>query len=403
MCSKRTTTLGSSLLCGVAIAALLLCFALPTSAQTWTTIFAFNGLNGRGGPSSGLTRDAAGNFYGTTYGGGPGGVPGGYGTVYKLTHQSAGWVLTTLYRFRAYDGDGPASRVIFGPDGALYGTTSIGANGYGTVYRLQRPASCPSGNCPWSETTLYAFQNGSDGRDPSGDLMFDRQGNIYSTAGGGPTNGSCNGTCGVVYKLTRSGQSWSYSVIYAFQGDDDGDGPNGGVVQDASGNLYGTTAGGGRDRSGTVYRLAQSGGGWTESIIYNFANDGDGRNPVGGLILDSAGILYGTTPGGGQYGAGTVYSISGGGFSVLASLNYPAGNGSDSALALDNEGNLYGDVWLGYVFKLTRSNGNWIFSQLGSGDPGMSTSLLVDSNGVVYGVDPGGPLYLYGAVFQITQ
>jgi len=400
MSSKRTTTIGSSLLCGVAGAALLLCVALPASAQTWTTIFAFNGLNGRG-PVAGLTKDA-GNFYGTTYGGGPGGVPS-YGTVFKLTHKDAGWVLTTLYRFDAYDGDGPASRVMIGPDGALYGTTSFGANGYGTVYRLQALASCRSGNCPWRETILYAFQNGSDGRDPGGDLMIDQQGNIYGTAGGGAGGGSCNGTCGVVYKLTRSGQSWSYSVIYAFQGDDDGDGPGGGVVQDASGNLYGPTAGGGRYRFGTVFKLTPSGGGWTESIIYNFANNGDGANPVGGLILDNAGILYGATPFGGQYGAGTVYSVSLGGFSVLASLPYMSGNGSFSKLTFDDEGNLYGTVWLGYVFKLTPSNGNWTFTQLGGGDIGMSSSVVVDSNDVVYGTDPGGPSYIYGSVFEITQ
>lgn len=401
MKSKRTATLSSSLLCGAAIAALLLFAELPASAQTWTTIFAFNGLNGNG-PSSGLTQDAAGNFYGTTYGGGRGGVPS-YGTVYKLTHQGTEWVLTTLYRFDAYDGDGPASRVVFGPDGALYGTTSFGANGYGTVYRLQAPASCRAGNCPWSETVLYAFQNGNDGRDPSSDLLIDRQGNIYGTAGGGPTEGSCNGTCGVVYELTRSGQSWSYNVIYAFQGDDDGDGPNGRIVQDASGNLCGVTTGGGRDRSGTVYRLAPSGGGWTESILYNFTNGSDGRNPVGGLIIDGGGTLYGTTQGGGQYGAGTVYSISFGDFSLLASLNYLSGNGSDSALAMDNLGSLYGNVWLGYVFKLTRSRGNWIFSQLGGGNIGMTAALLVDSNRVVYGIDPGGSNDPNGAIFQITQ
>ena len=110
---------------------------------------------------------------------------------------------------------------------AWYGTTSYGGNGYGTVYRLQPPAGfCRSGNCPWTETVLYSFQGGSDGWNPGyGDLAFDQQGNIYGTTGIGGTG--CNGYCGVVFKLTRSGGSWSYSVLYSFQGGDDGENPGG--------------------------------------------------------------------------------------------------------------------------------------------------------------------------------
>jgi len=325
--------------------------------------------------------------------------------VYKLTHTDAGWVLTQLHLFSGFDGINPASRVIIGPDGALYGNTGAGGNGYGTVYRLQAPASCRTGNCPWTETILYAFQHGSDGAGPGGDLTFDQQGNIYGTAGGGPPGGSCNGTCGVVYKLSRSGGSWTYNVIYAFQGDDDGDGPNGGVVIDASGNLYGTTAAGGRDRFGTIFKLTPSGSGWTESIIYNFANNGDGATPVAGLILDHAGNLYGAALQGGEYGAGTVYELNtaGGSFSVLASLPYPAGQGSYSKLAMDANGNLYGTAWLGNVFKLTRSGNSWILTDLGVGNLGMTCSLVVDSDGVVHGTDPDGGTYSLGSVFEIVQ
>ncbi len=402
MSPKKTATIVSSLLCGVAIAALLLCVELPASAQTWTVIHSFNGLDGRG-PVAGLTRDAAGNFYGTTYGG-LSEAPS-YGTVYKLTHTDTGWVLTTLYRFDAYDGDGSEARVLIGPDGALYGTTSFGGNGYGIVFRLQPPGFCRSGNCPWTETVLYSFQGGSDGWDPGyADLAFDQQGNVYGTTVNGGIRG-CYETCGVVFKLTRSGASWSYSVIYSFQGGNDGGNPNGGVTIDASGNLYGTAAAGGYYSRGVVFELTPSGSGWTQRTLLAFPDDDSlGAAPESGLLMDSSGILYGTTPQGGQYGAGTVYEVGPGGGGLLASLPYMAGNGSYSKPAIDDAGNLYGTVWLGYVFKLTPSEGNWTFTQLsGGGDIGMTSGVIVDSNGIVYGTDPDGGDYGQGSVFEITQ
>jgi uncharacterized repeat protein (TIGR03803 family) len=403
MRSKRIATIGSSLLRGLAIAALLLCVQLPASAQTWTVIHTFNGLDG--GSGTGVTLDAAGNLYGTTYGAGRGGIPR-YGTVFKLTHMGTGWVYTRLHFFNAFDGYGPGSRVTFGPEGALYGTTSIGGNGYGTVYRLQPPGSCRSANCPWTETVLYVFQGGSDGGDPSSaDLAFDQQGNIYGTAGGG-AGGSCNGTCGVVYKLSRSGQSWSYSVIYTFQEEEDGSGPDG-VVQDASGNLYGATFAGGDYSSGVLFKLTPSGSGWTQSVLYDFPNLSDGTNPEGGLIFDRSGNLYGTARYGGQYGTGTVYELTpangGWDFAVLASLPGLAGYGPIAALAMDDNGALYGTDSDGSVFKLTPSGNSWILTQLGEGDMGMSSSVTVDSNGVVYGTDPGNAYGNYPSVFEITQ
>ena len=118
-------------------------------------------------------------------------------------------------------------------------------------------------------------------------------------------------------------------------------------------------------------------------------------------------ILYGTTRSGGQYGAGTVYALTpatgGWIFTELASLPGLAGEGSFAALAMDDAGNLYGTTWPGVVFKLTHSGSNRILTQLGQGDTGMTSSVVVDNNGVVYGTDPGGRDYPYGAVFEITQ
>jgi uncharacterized repeat protein (TIGR03803 family) len=384
-------------------ASLLPCVQLPASAQTLTVIQRFNGLNG-GGPS-GVTRDAAGNLYGTTGGGGA----SGDGTVFKLSHTGAGWVLTPLHIFNVSDGALPQARVVFGPDGALYGTTYYGGSGSGdgTVYRLQPPRSCRSGNCPWTETVLYSFQGGSDGAYPgNADLAFDLQGNIYGTTLQGGTG--CGLGCGVVFKLTRSGGGWSYSVLYSFVGGDDGANPDGGVVLDGSGNLYGTTVAGGEgdDGNGIVFELTPSASGWTESVIHRFGPS-DGVSPDAGLILDRAGNLYGTTPTDGEYDAGTVYELTpengGWNFAVLASLQTLRGSGPGGKLAMDDKGNLYGATGSGLVFKLTPSGNNWILTQLGSTDPGIQSGVIVDSNGVIYGTDTFAGHDQHGTVFEVTQ
>jgi len=314
--------------------------------------------------------------------------------------------LTTLYSFSGPDGSSPMARVMIGPDGTLYGTTYYGGSaGYGVVYRLQPPAGfCRSIQCSWTETVLYSFQDGSDGGYPIyGDLAFDQQGSIYGTApGGGISN--CDLGCGVVFKLTRSGASWTYSVLYSFTGNNDGELPVGGVILDASGNLYGTAAGGGAAGNGVVYKLTASGSGWTESVLYDFPNYSDGSNPEGGLIFDRFGNLYGTTERDGEDSGGTVYELTpangGWNFAVLAAV--PAYTGSVARLAMDSSGNLYGTVFLATfeVFKLTYSGNNWIMTQFGGG--GSNGSVVVDGNNVIYGADDYGR-YNEGSVFEITQ
>jgi uncharacterized repeat protein (TIGR03803 family) len=300
--------------------------------------------------------------------------------------------------------------VIFGPDGALYGTTSYGGNGYGTVYRLQPSSSCRLGNCPWTATVLYTFTGGSDGADPSdADLAFDQRGNVYGTTISGGMRGGqgCYETCGVVFELTRSGESWSYNTLYSFEGGNDGGNPDGGVVLDASGNLYGTTIRGGYSSSGVVFKLTPSGSGWTQSVLYDFPNLSDGASPEGGLIIDRFGNLYGAARYGGEYGTGTVYELAtldgGWGFAVLASLPGLTGYGPFAKLAMDDNGALYGTTLDGSVFKLTPSGDNWILTQLGSGGPQMTSSVVVDSNGVIYGTDAWGGDHNDGWVFEIMQ
>ena len=164
--------------------------ATSAHAQTLKVLHNFTGNGDGGTPSAGLTIDHAGNFYGTTMSGAT-----GNGTAFKLVHMGSGWVVNTLYTFQGgNDGSAPIARVLFGPDGALYGTTSLGGfDGYGTVFQLRPPATaCKSVSCPWGETVLYRFQGGSDGLSPQyGDLTFDNTGNIYGT-----TNGGGLQTCG---------------------------------------------------------------------------------------------------------------------------------------------------------------------------------------------------------------
>src|SRR5262249_19090578 len=156
------------------------------------------------------------------------------------------------------DGANPQARVIIGPDGGLYGTTQYGANGYGTVFKLTPPpTACKTALCPWMETTLYRFSGGADGGNPFGEVVFDKAGNLYGTTLLGGI-GTCNNlyTCGVVYELKRSGGSWTESVLYSFTGGDDGGAPSAGLIFDADGNLYSTTSTGGSHNDGTVFQLS---------------------------------------------------------------------------------------------------------------------------------------------------
>ena len=312
-----------SLSFGAATAALAIAFMLtvvatqPARAQTYTVLHNFTGGGDGFYPKAGVTLDQAGSLYGTA----DGFESYGYGTVYKLTHQGSNWSLNPLYEFTGgSDGANPEARVIFGPNGTLYGTTYAGGtyNG-GTVFNLRPyPAVCKTALCPWAETVLYPFSRGADGYYPSpADLIFDQAGNIYGTTIAPSGNG-------VVYELTPSGGGWTESVLHSFSGYPDGAGPFGGVILDNAGNLYGTTESGGTGSGqGTVFELTYSmGSGWSESILYSFQGGSDGGVPLVGLIFDPLGNLYGATSDGGSGGGGTVFKLTPSGGSWTFSLVY---------------------------------------------------------------------------------
>jgi hypothetical protein len=271
----------------------------PAAAQTYTVLHVFTGAADGGTPKAGLTIDGRGNLYGTSSAGGNTGSNchlisqnNGCGTVFKISPAGSGSVFTSLYRFTGQaDGAPPSSRVVFGPDGSLYGTALYAGDdscalgsGCGVVYKLSPPSSfCRTVQCAWRERPIFTFQNyQTQGENPSGDLIFDSSGNIYGTTitGGNPCY-----VCGTVFELTpSSGGGWTETVIYSFPGTTVY-GPKSGVIQ-LNGNLYGTATKGGSD--GGVFALLSSGSTWTEQDLYEFSFDFAENAVQGGLVSELA-------------------------------------------------------------------------------------------------------------------
>lgn len=392
----------------------LLVSAALLQAQTFTVLHSFTNGNDGGSPHAGVTLDRGGNFYGTTLNGGPvGGCSGfGCGVVYKLQHRGSGWTLAILHTFvdSSTEGGEANTRVVFGPDGALYGTTlSGGFFNNGTVYKLQPPLNiCPTVSCPWTETVLHMFSNDPDGAYPAGDVVFDSTGNLYgATNTGGNSGFTCanDRPCGAVYKLARVQGGWQESVIYNFEGDSDGAFPNA-VTFDPAGNLIGTTSFRGANIRGTAFSLVPNGqGGWSEVTLYGFSGASGGGAPEAGVIPDGAGGYFGTSSYGDSGNGGTVWQLSPSGgnwlLNTLTNFDYsqqigftPPGPGA--ALTMDAAGNLYGTTVLdgafdqGSVFKLTHTNGGWTRTTLhdftGGSDGGQPYSTVsIDAAGNLYG------------------
>jgi uncharacterized repeat protein (TIGR03803 family) len=287
----------------------------PTNGGTvWTkrVIYSFQGgVSDGAAPLGRLVADLNGALYGTTSAAGA----YGFGTVFKLTPPSAGghapWTETTLYNFQGGTADGatPLAGLVFDSFGALYGTTSTGGSaGQGAVFQLSPPSS--SGG-PWTETVLYSFQGGTDGATPAARVVFGPGGALYGTTLGGGSPGQ-----GVVFELAPplEGQwSWAETVLFTFTGYLGGGFPQG-VTFGPDGALYGAAETQGANGWGVVYRLAPvtSGpNGWTEADLYAFTGQADGGYPVGPLVFGTNGALYGaTTIGGAPNGGGTIYKLT---------------------------------------------------------------------------------------------
>ncbi|MGH6839302.1 MAG: choice-of-anchor tandem repeat GloVer-containing protein [Methylocella sp.] len=338
---------------------------LPGGTETVLHTFCnLPGCSDGSGPEAGLIADSSGNLYGTTFIGGTSLCFGqGCGVVFKL---SPGGTETVLHAFTGFPSDGafPELGLIADSSGNLYGTTLEGGGGSSGCYIAPSSLGCgvvfklsPGG----TETVLHSFTGGSDGLFPTSTLIADSGGNLFGTAVGGGASGN-----GVVFKLSPSGTE---TVLYSFKGGSDGGAPEGGMIADSSGNLYGTTGVGGASvcidglGCGVVFKLTPGG---TETVLHSFAGGSDGSDPVGGLIADSSGNLFGTTGGGGGSGCGgsgcgTVFKLTPGGTETVL---YSFTGGSDgglprAGLIADSGGNLYGTTLnggasdAGTVFKLT--------------------------------------------------
>jgi uncharacterized repeat protein (TIGR03803 family) len=284
---------------------------MPQAGGTWNEkiIHTFvGGADGRS-PQAGLIIDRKGNLYGTTYQGGTGANCGKFacGTVFELSPKSNGaWTEKILYSFKGGTGDGqnPAASLLLDSAGNLYGTTVAGGTGgsvnSGTVFKLS-----PNGSGGYTESVLHNFSCVSDGCNPYAGLVLDSKGNLYDTTGAGGTLGY-----GTVFRLSPgSGGTWTETVLHNFGASGDGQYPQFSGVTFKSGNLYGTTSAGGATGNGIVFKMTPaSGGTWNETVLFDF-NGTDGNVPQGGVIFDATGNLYGVTQYGGSNFGGTAFKI----------------------------------------------------------------------------------------------
>jgi uncharacterized repeat protein (TIGR03803 family) len=285
----------------------------PSSNLPWTETVLHSFGNGTDGsdPQAELVFDSAGNLYGTTQSGGASGGFENGGTVYRLSPASGGWTETVLYSFplsySGPDGDLPAGTVVIDRAGNLYGVTQAGGfYGYGAVYELT-----PSADGSYKERIIHSF-NLTDGSLPDATLVFDAAGNLYGTTMFGGDRNLCEPSgCGTVFRLQRSSKnSWSETVLRALK-KVDGWCAIGPVAFDSEGHLYAAAECGGASAWGSILALTPgSSAPWSERVMHSFTNDPDGASPGAGVIIDSAGHLFGTTIHGGSVNFGTVFEIT---------------------------------------------------------------------------------------------
>jgi uncharacterized repeat protein (TIGR03803 family) len=422
----------------LAAAAITFSLAVSAQAQTLKVLHAFTGKADGATPHGSLIFDSAGNLYGVTAGGGSSTCTGGCGTAYELSPTTSGpWKVTPVFQFTHEAGSPPVGNLLLNSSGDLIGVTNTGSFTQGLVYELSRSkgswqqslsyifngpsdgglpsdglvadskgnlygvdilygddSACSGYGCGaafeltptssgfWLETTLHDFTGGADGAYPNAHLISDSAGNLYGTAPyGGNLTGACPiPGCGVVFQLSRNSSGiWTQTILYSFSGPD-GASPFGSLAMDAAGNLYGTTFYGGKycpsAGCGVVFKLApNSDGTWQQTMLHDFRFT-DGAQPESGLVLDSAGNLYGTT--------------SQGGISTSC-----GGNGC------------------GVLFKLApTASGPWTFSRLHAFTGGLdgaqssnvvvNTPLIFGSDGNLYGVAGTGGAHGDGIVFSIA-
>jgi len=404
----RTTKVWSV---NMTLSALMICMAASTTAlyAQSTLVYQFQGGSGATAdgtyPNAGLVADASGNLYGTTWSGGNysnGGCTGvGCGTIYKLTKGTSNYSESILYRFQGCvggncgsgsDGATPGGTLIFDSYGNLYGTTANGGNqgcsasllGCGTVFVLcenpASPASTTACNSQPANTEITLARMGtsvgSNQRHPLSSLVMDGFGNLYGTSLSGSNNCGIAG-CGGVFVVCAPGAgtgdpspcvpnatSYAYNEIYQFTGLPNGAQPHGGLVMDSAGNLYGTATLGGTNNTS-----AEPCG----KIIDTF-------------LISGCGLVFKLSPSGSAWTETVLYTF----------LGYPTdGSYPSSTLILDSSGNLYGTTEVGprgggTVFELSPVGNSWNesllykFTNRWDGGNTYGGVTLIGLNGVTY-------------------
>lgn len=415
------------------VAAVLLLVALPGSASAYTqqTLHSFCALANctDGEVPNGLLEDTSGNLYGTTYYGGK----YGEGVVFKLVpnQDKSSYTEHIIHNFcrktNCPDGALPVSDLIMDVGGNLYGTASEGGRSNdGVIFKMT-----PGAN-GWTYAVLHSFCkeiNCTDGSTPTAGLSYQGQTSGALWNGSSPLFGVAflggSNNNGVVYELTTNGTSWTYKVIHTFKSS----GQPQPVLTDTGGNLFGATAVGGAYGGGLLYKLAA--GTWKETTLHNFCefdSCSDGTGPQGKLIIDAAGDLFGVTPEGGevvncfdQLGCGLVYEHpAGGGYEVIywfcSLANCADGANPYGGLTMDGTGNLFGTTYnggavfynAGVVFRITSGSAESVLYQFclngGSCTDGQApdTQLILDGQGDLFGTTHlGGTNGNYGTVFVL--
>jgi uncharacterized repeat protein (TIGR03803 family) len=381
-------------------------------AQSYHVIYNFTGCVDGSLPSNTLLLDKAGSLYGTTIGGGSSCGEGGMGVAFQLRRNGNEWAYSTMHRFtgNSRDGASPYSYggLAVGPDGGYYGTASLGgAANAGVVFRIRvRPQiACKTLLCPpWTEDIVHQFTGSPDGEEPLGSVAFDAAGNMYgTTVHGGPMSGAA-------YMISPFSGGWTESVLAGVEGN-----PLGTLVLDQAGNLYGITFSGGSIGRGTVFQLMPTQAGWMVNVLHTFTGDADGANPFGGLVLDAAGNIFGSTTKGGRGGGGTIFELTpsdnGWTFNTIYSLS--GVDGPASALTMDAASNFYGTTTgdgvfeLGSIFKLSHSKNGWGLTDLydfrgGSDGYGPLGGVTMDVSGNLYGTTAFGGASDAGVAWEIT-
>jgi uncharacterized repeat protein (TIGR03803 family) len=369
--SVRTARFRRPIALGVAAAIAALAPMSLASAATESTIFSFGG-SFTFFPSTDLIIDSSGVLYGTTNG-----SDLGISTAYKLTPpavEGGQYSFGLLYQFPSDSKVFVKAGLLAGPGGVFYSDAFAGGtSNRGIVFSL---TPGPTSADPFIETTLYNFKDGADGGRPSADLVSDATGALYGTTTEGGTKG-CTNTfgrigCGVVFKLVPpavAGGMWTEKVLYRFKGGADGNAPLGALMFDSKGVLYGTTSEGGASGRGTVFALFPTDTVWRHKVLHSFTGAPDGATPLAGLIQGPGNAFLGLTSDG--------------------------GTGSCAGSSLHG---------CGVVYSITRSGMEKVLYDFagGVGDGQNPQSELLALNGVFYGATPSGGTVDNGTVFKLT-